>query len=176
MSIKRGFGYGSLFFFFLVIGGPERIVGAKAADGGLAWAQESGEGDSAGGALASPNGKNTPLPNVAGAWCGSIQDNNLGSGQIHLSINQNGKLLSGTWTDNLGRGGRLTGKVKKSNAVVAKLFNRDNNCKLMVNGILVEPDEITGNFSQFGCRQADGGSFDITSPTCDQMGMSNDAP
>jgi hypothetical protein len=109
--------------------------------------------------------KKSPPPNVAGSWCGPVKDNDLGSGQINLSINQSGKQLSGSWSDDFGGSGSLTGKINGT-AVSAKLRDQANKCKLQVNGTLVSPGEITGTYSQFGCHQADGGSFDITSPTC----------
>jgi len=33
-------------------------------------------------------------------------------------------------------------------------------------GTLVAPDEVTGTYSIFGCHQSDGGTLDITSPSC----------
>jgi hypothetical protein len=109
--------------------------------------------------------KKSPPPNVAGSWCGSVKDNDAGSGEINLSIKQSGKQLSGTWSDDFGGSGTLSGKINGT-AVSAKLKDQANKCKLQVNGTLVSPGEITGNYSQFGCHEADGGSFDITSPSC----------
>ena len=135
--------------------------------GNLVMAQEA---DSSNAALSSdvsssaPDLK-TPPPDVAGPWCGEIDDNALGSGTITLSIIQKGSHLGGTWSDDLGGSGKLTGKIKGT-AITAKLHFNGSKCRLAVNGILVAPDEVTGNYALFGCKQADGGSFDITSPSC----------
>lgn len=139
-----------------------------AAYGAVAWAQDSmpsvedaGRNDARGDVIP----LNTLLPNVAGPWCGSIQDNVFGSGQITLAINQRGSRIGGTWTDDFGGFGTLSGKMTGT-ALTAKLRDRANKCNIVVNWILVNPGEISGTYAQFGCHQADGGSFDITSPSC----------
>jgi hypothetical protein len=80
--------------------------------------------------------KKYPPPNVAGSWCGLVKDNDEGSGQINLSIKQSGKKLSGSWSDDFGSSGALTGKISGS-AVSAKLKDQASKCKLQVNGTLV---------------------------------------
>jgi len=135
--------------------------------GNAAWAEDATDSN---GDLVPSNpffvpDKKTPPPNVAGSWCGSIQDNVLGSGEITLAIKQKGSKLSGTWTDDFGGFGKLSGKIKGT-ALTARLRDKASKCNIAVNGILVNPGELSGTYSQFGCHQADGGSFDITSPTC----------
>lgn len=120
--------------------------------------------DDSGGDAISLKTKTPPL-DVAGPWCGSIQDNALGSGEITVAIKQKGSKLGGTWTDNFGGFGTLSGKIKGT-ALTAKLHDKASKCKIVMNGILVNPGEVSGTYSQFGCHQADGGSFDITSPIC----------
>ncbi len=105
--------------------------------------------------------KQPPPPRVSGGWCGTVQDNLLGPGNLDLAIKQKKEILSGSWTDDFGGFGVLTGKIV-GDALTVRLRDKASKCKLQVNGILVSPDEVTGTYSQFGCRQADGGSFDIT--------------
>lgn len=102
---------------------------------------------------------------VQGDWCGSTSDNHLGSGTISLAINQKGSNLIGTWTADLAGNGTLKGKIAGS-VVTLTLRPEGNRCRAAVNGTLVEPGEITGNYTIFGCQQSDGGTFDITSPNC----------
>ena len=109
--------------------------------------------------------KKIPPPRVAGAWCGSIQDNLLGSGAITLAIKQSGRKLSGRWTDDFGGFGTLGGNIQGT-ALTLTAVDKASRCKIAVTGILVNPSELTGTYAQFGCHQADGGSFDITSPSC----------
>jgi hypothetical protein len=118
-------------------------------------------------AISSTDGKLKPPPPapVAGAWCGTVQDNLVGTGQINLAIKQKKQNLSGTWTDEFGGFGTLTGKIV-GDAVSVKLKDKASKCKLAVNGTLEAPNELSGTYSQFGCKQADSGSFDIESPGC----------
>jgi hypothetical protein len=51
----------------------------------------------------------------------------------------------------------------QGNAIIATLKPKGTPCRFQVNGTLVSPTEITGNYSVFGCHRADGGSFDINS-------------
>ena len=132
--------------------------------GGAAWAQEASQSAAP---VGTPDAKlkKSPPPNVAGSWCGSLKDDDEGAGQINLSIKQNGKQLSGNWSDDFGGSGTLTGKISGT-AVSVKLKDVASKCKIQGNGTLVSPGEITGTYSQYGCHEADGGSFDITSPSC----------
>lgn len=145
-------------------------------DGAVAWAQDSSpvagdatQDDSGGDAIATEPDKERcgPQADVRGPWCGSIDDNQLGSGTISLAIKQDlctGR-LSGRWTDDLGASGTLKGETQ-GEAVIVTLRPRGTRCRFAVNGTLVSPNEITGNFSIFGCKRSDGGTFDITRPSC----------
>ena len=130
-----------------------------------AWAQGDMESPDVVGTISELKAKKSPPLSVAGSWCGPLKDDDLGPGQINLSINQSGKQLSGSWSDDFGGNGTLTGKINGT-AVSVKLKDDANKCKIQANGTLVAPGEITGTYSQFGCHEADGGSFDISSPTC----------
>jgi len=66
----------------------------------VSWAQESSDmtddrAPEASDAAAAPDRSSRP-PNIAGAWCGSINDNNLGEGTINLSIVQKGRFFPAT--------------------------------------------------------------------------------
>jgi hypothetical protein len=151
------------------IGVVGEIVAQFGPEPAVAWSQDSTQvandaapGDSADNFLESePDQKSTP-PNVGGAWCGSLEDNQLGSGTISMNVLQKGSKIHGSWTDDLGASGTFKGKVQ-GNAVVVTLKPRGTNCRYHVNGTLVTPTEISGNYSVFGCHIADGGNFDINS-------------
>ncbi len=132
------------------------------AYGGVAWAQDSDDSSSD---VTQPESKGPPPPDVAGPWCGSIDDNDFGSGSISLAVNQKKTKLSGSWSDTLGGNGTFKGKIN-GDSVTATLMQRGTKCKVAMVGTLVSPDEVTGTYSIFGCHQSDGGSFDITSPSC----------
>lgn len=68
------------------IGGHRVQIGY---DGAVTWAQDSIPADDGDAAEPEPN-KKSPPPNVRGSWCGSINDNQLGSGTISLAITQKG--------------------------------------------------------------------------------------
>jgi hypothetical protein len=161
--------------FALGLLGVSRVVGLRAKIGAysaVAWAQDStpsvddaAQDDSGGDAIESEPNSMTSPPGVHGAWCGPIDDNQLGAGTISMAIKQKGSKLSGSWTDDLGASGTLKGKVQ-GDAVIVTLKPRGSKCRFAVNGTLVSPNEVTGNYSIFGCKASDGGTFDITRPTC----------
>jgi hypothetical protein len=132
------------------------------AYGGVAWAQDSNDSSSD---VAQPESKGPPPPDVAGSWCGSIDDVDFGSGSISLAVNQNKAKLSGSWSDTIGGSGTFKGKIT-GESITATLKQRGTKCKVAMVGTLVAPDEVTGTYSIFGCHQSDGGTFDITSPSC----------
>ncbi len=136
------------------VGGLASNVGAGSA---VAWAQDSTQGQ--------PESKKSPPPDVAGSWCGSINDMDFGMGTINLDVNQKGANLSGSWSGTLGGSGTFKGKIN-GDAITATLKERDTKRKVAMVGTLVESGEVTGTYSIFGCKESDGGSFDITSPTC----------
>jgi hypothetical protein len=165
----------AILVFALGLFGVSRVGGlpAKIAVGGaVAWAQDSTPADDAAddaahddsGGDAVPLNKKRPH-HVAGPWCGSIYDNQLGSGNLSVELHQRGTSLSGRWSDDLGFSGTFTGKIK-GDAVTGRVKKRHSKCKVAVVATLVAPDEITGSYTQFGCHQSDGGTFDITSPSC----------
>ena len=106
----------------------------------------------------------SPTHDVSGPWCGVVNDQNFGSGQINLSVVQKKKNLHGVWSDSLGGFGTFTGKLNGT-AITVTMRDKASKCRLAVNGSLIsdsEPDSnITGSYAQFGCHQADGGTFDL---------------
>jgi hypothetical protein len=105
-----------------------------------------------------------PTYNISGPWCGVVNDQNYGSGQINLSVIQKGKNLSGTWSNSLDGFGTFTGKINGA-AITVTMRDKASKCGLAVNGSLIsdsDPDtNIAGSYAQFGCHQADGGTFDL---------------
>jgi hypothetical protein len=136
---------------------------------GIAWAQDSTrlatdtpQSDSGENSIESGLDQKSAPPNVRGAWCGPIDDNQLGSGSITMNVLQKGSKIHGSWTDDLGASGTFKGKVN-GDAVIVTLKARGSKCRFHVNGTLVTPTEISGSYSIFGCHVADGGDFDINS-------------
>jgi hypothetical protein len=141
------------------VGGLPAKIGAY---GAVAWAQDA---DDSGSDVSEPESKGPPPPHVAGPWCGSIKDNEFGPGTINLEVVQKRTKLSGSWSDTLGGNGTIKGKIN-GDAITATLKQRGTKCKVALVGSLVAPDEVSGSYSIFGCHESDGGSFDITSPSC----------
>ena len=166
---KIGFGILGFTLGLFLIGRSDGLLVAQGGhDSSIAWAQDPMQGaaqDNPGDEIVQPEISDTAPPNVSGSWCGSINDNLLGLGTISMAIKQKGSKLSGSWTDDLGGSVSLKGKVQGT-AVIVTLKTRGSKCRFAVNGTLVSPNEVTGNYSRFGCRPSDGGSFDITNPTC----------
>ena len=109
--------------------------------------------------------KPSPPPDVQGAWCGTLNDSRAGSGTIAMTISQNRTRLGGTWTNDLAGSGTFRGRIA-GNAVTFTLRLTGSACRAAVTGTLVQPGEITGSYSIFGCHQADGGTFDMTNSDC----------
>jgi hypothetical protein len=109
--------------------------------------------------------KQSPPPDVQGAWCGTLNDSRVGSGTIAMTISQNRSKLGGIWTSDLSGSGTFKGKIA-GNAVTFTLRQKGSACHAAVSGTLVQSGEITGSYSIFGCHQADGGTFDMTSSDC----------
>jgi len=106
----------------------------------------------------------SPTLDISGPWCGVVNDQNYGSGQINLSVVQKRKNLHGTWSDNLGGFGTFTGKINGT-AIAVTMRDQATKCRLAVNSSLIgdssSDSNIAGSYAQFGCHQADGGSFDL---------------
>jgi len=109
--------------------------------------------------------KPSPPPDVQGAWCGTLNDSRAGSGTIAMTISQNRTKLGGIWNSDLAGSGTFRGRIA-GNAVTFTLRQKGSTCRAAVTGTLVEPGEITGSYSIFGCHQADGGTFDMTTYDC----------
>jgi hypothetical protein len=137
--------------------------------GAIAQAQESDlapRDDFATAEAGEPQSKGKrPPPDIDGTWCGSVDDSHLGSGMIRVAVTQRGAKLTGTWTADFAGSGTLKGKIK-GNVINLTLRQTGNPCRVAANGTLVQPGEITGNYTIFGCHQSDGGTLDITSPDC----------
>ena len=135
--------------------------------GAVAWAQDSTQAaaqDDSAGDTGEFDIKSSPA-NVAGPWCGFISDSAFGDGTISLQVKQKGTKLSGSWADTFGLSGKFKGKIN-GDSITATLKARRTKCKIAMVGALVAPNEVSGTYSIFGCRQSDGGTFDITSPSC----------
>jgi len=115
--------------------------------------------------LSTTEAKKSPPPDVQGAWCGTLNDSRSGSGTIAMTISQNRTKLGGIWTSDLAGSGTFRGKIS-GNAVTFTLRQKGSACRAAVTGTLVQPGEITGSYSIFGCHQADGGTFDMTTSDC----------
>ena len=94
----------------------------------------------------------SPTHDISGAWCGVVNDQNFGSGQINLSVIQKKKNLHGVWSDSLGGFGTFIGKINGS-AITVSMRDKASKCRLAVNGSLIadsEPDSnIAGSYAQF---------------------------
>jgi hypothetical protein len=147
------------------VGGLRPEIGHYVA---VAWAQDSAPAAATQEDSAADTGefdtKSSPA-RVAGPWCGSINDTAFGDGTISLQVKQKGTKLSGSWSDTFGLSGKFNGKIK-GDSITAILTARRTKCKVAMVGALVAPNEVSGTYSIFGCRQSDGGTFDITSPSC----------
>jgi hypothetical protein len=106
----------------------------------------------------------SPALDISGPWCGVVNDQNFGPGQINLSVVQKKKNLHGAWSNSLGGFGTFTGKINGT-AITVTMRDKASKCGLAVNGSLINDSDsntnIAGSYAQFGCHQADGGTFDL---------------
>jgi hypothetical protein len=115
--------------------------------------------------LSTTEAKQASPPDVQGAWCGTLNDSRAGSGTIAMTVSQNRTKLGGIWTSDLAGSGTFRGRIAGT-AVTFTLRQKGSACRAAVTGTLVQPREITGSYSIFGCHQADGGTFDMTTSDC----------
>ena len=115
--------------------------------------------------LSTTKAKKSPPPDVQAEWCGTLNDSRAGSGTIAMTISQNRTKLGGIWTSDLAGSGTFWGRIT-GNAVTFTLRQNGSACRAAVTGTLVQSGEITGSYSIFGCHQADGGTFDMTTSDC----------
>ena len=140
---------------FLILAFSALVLVASSTCAQEAYAQEA----------AVPEGQvASPTLDISGPWCGPVNDQNYGSGLINLSVVQKKKNLHGTWSDSLGGFGTFTGKLNGT-AITVTMRDQASKCRLAVNGSLISDSDsdsnIVGSYAQFGCHQADGGTFDL---------------
>jgi hypothetical protein len=115
--------------------------------------------------LSTTEAKPSTTPDVQDAWCGTLNDSRAGSGTIAMTISQNRSKLGGIWTSDLSGSSTFKGRIA-GNAVTFTLRQKGSACRAAASGALVRSGEIAGSYSIFGCHQADGGTFDMTSSDC----------
>ena len=106
----------------------------------------------------------SPAPDATGTYSGNIDDHRHGSGTISATITQTGKVLSGTWSSDVGGvGGKLSGKINASNDVTMTMkVHGQPGCVLDAVGTFENGDQISAAYHTIGCRHSDHGHFDMT--------------
>lgn len=134
----------------------------------LAWAQETP--DSPDEIAETVEAK---VPVVANNYCGQMSDAKLGNLPLHLNVKQKGNALGGTWTDNNGDAGPISGTVRKDGTVSATLKINGAACRGVFRGQWAHGPygagfEISGNYIWVGkaCQPEDGGTFLVDTWEC----------
>jgi len=152
-----------LLTFSIALFAPGRIVRLIAHShpyGSVAWAQDTAYTDE--GADVSPEPAVAP-PDLNGIWAGPIDDIDFGTSTFTIDIQQKHSKLTGDWSTTAGGGGTFTGKVKSDGvSLTFKFKQKHSKCKVAAEGTLVNPSEITGNYTSKKCGGASSGAFDLT--------------
>jgi hypothetical protein len=110
--------------------------------------------------------KKAPPPNIAGAWSGSIDDNDAGTGSLSLDVTQKNSKINGEFDCYFGSGS-FSGSINSAGVIkfTAKLEGScKGTCHLQVNASLPHPTEMSGTYKVQGCKHAkgDSGTFLVT--------------
>jgi hypothetical protein len=141
----------------MVIGAAIAMFAIGQIAASTAWAQDDEAADAA------ADSQPPTVPDVGGTYSGSLDDHRKGNGTISATIDQSGKLLSGTWSSDLKAGGKLTGKVNASSDVTMTLkLHGKAGCSLDAKGTFENGNEISMVFVAVGCHHSDHGTIDMT--------------
>ena len=142
-----------LFLSSLAIGRAESLLAHRGFAGSAAYAQNWDNSGSDASSTAEPETKSPP--NVAGTYSGTIDDHQDGSGPMTMTINQNGKKLTGNFTTFF-NSGTIKGSVSTTGKVHARL-KVGGTCGASFHGTFENGDEIVGVYNVSGCRPKDNG-------------------
>jgi len=113
-------------------------------------------------AATAPDKHKVPPPNIAGAWGGTVFDNNLGDGGIEMDIHQKGTKLSGPWDSDFG-GSKFKGSINGDGDIKMNLKAGKGGCHLAAVGQLVTEGEIELTYKLKSCKgnKGDFGSIQL---------------
>lgn len=105
-------------------------------------------------------------PDIAGAWSGSLTDDQAGGGTLALSFSQNECALGGTWqatfsSATFDSSGTITGSASGDTVSFTLLSPAPGTCGYHANGSLDGANEISGPYSTIGTNCSRSGTFDI---------------
>ena len=108
----------------------------------------------------------TPPPEIAGIWVGSIVAESGGEGKFSLSITQTEGALKGSWKFELPTGGKkgsVTGSVRGGGGLTLDLSPKAayGECMYLVYGTVNE-DTITGSLSGTDCSPPKKGKINLS--------------
>ena len=117
-------------------------------------------------AAATPDKHKVPPPDIAGAWGGTVDDFDLGNGDIEMEISQKGTKLSGPWTSDFGDGeftSKFKGSINGDGDIKMNLKAGRGGCHLAAVGQLVTEGEIEMTYKVKSCKgtKHDFGSFQL---------------
>lgn len=100
----------------------------------------------------------TTNADISGSWAGFSNDRLT---SLHLSIAQNQSSLGGTWTDDFGHGGTISGSKTDAN-VRFTLVGNATSCSLSYTGGLSSLSSISGTVVGLNCASNVGGALILT--------------
>ncbi len=105
------------------------------------------------------------IPDVAGTYAGTIDDSAGGQGTLSLTVEQNGKQITGVWSTAYsepgfeGLSGTLTGTVSKT-GIRATLKSTIRRCHYLAIATIASTS-FQGTFTGIHCPEDDSGTFVI---------------
>ena len=107
------------------------------------------------------------VPNLAGVWTGTLQDNFVGTGSILLTIGQHDTQLTGTWQSTFpdpsnNNGGDLSGTVNEPSLALVLSAANSKDCSFTVSAHIDDDHHFSGTYTPFNCSRPQGGNLDVT--------------
>ncbi len=105
-------------------------------------------------------------PELFGNWSGTLKDSNCGSGAVSLVFSQSGCAIDGVWSSDFSvpacnGAGTLHGNADHATLTARLETSQSGTCPLEVTGVVVGPNEVSGNYAAPNCQVSGGGTFDI---------------
>ena len=107
------------------------------------------------------------VPNLAGVWTGTLQDNIAGTGSILLTIGQHDTQLTGTWQSTFpdpsnNSSGDLSGTVNEPSLALVLSAANSKDCSFTVSAHIDDDHHFSGTYTPFNCSRPQGGNLDVT--------------
>ena len=140
----------------------ESLAAHRGFSGSQAWAQDWSDSSGDSPSADEPASVPSAPPNISGTYTGMVVDHKLGSGFGTVTLTQNGKKVSGSFSTFF-NSGSVKGTVKPNNTLNLRL-KVGGTCGANFHGVFENGNEISGVYVVSGCAKGNGdhGHIDVT--------------